>query len=68
METEVRVTVEDNGQGFDTANLDLEKTVGLKVIKERVEMLGGRFELHSQIGGGTQVIFVVPAAILVSNE
>lgn len=68
METEVRVTVEDNGQGFDTASLDFDKAVGLKVIKERIEMLGGRFELHSQIGGGTQVSFVVPASVLVFNE
>jgi two-component system sensor histidine kinase DegS len=67
-ETDVRVSVEDNGRGFDTDSQEQEKGLGLKVIQERIEMLGGKFELESQIGGGTRVSFQVPAAILAFNE
>jgi two-component system sensor histidine kinase DegS len=68
LETDVRVSVEDNGRGFDTDNLDVDKGMGLKVVKERVEMLGGKFDVQSQIGGGTRVNFQVPAVILAFNE
>ena len=61
MDTEVRVVVEDNGGGFDTGGLEREQGMGLKVIKERMEMIGGSFELDSQVGGGTRVQFLVAA-------
>lgn len=67
LESDVRITVEDNGRGFNTDNLE-EKGVGLKVVKDRVEMLGGKFEILSQIGGGTRVNFQVPATISLFNE
>jgi two-component system sensor histidine kinase DegS len=68
LETDVRIVVEDNGSGFNTTNLEEEKGMGLKVIKDRVEMLGGKFGIESQIGGGTRVSFQVPAAIIIFNE
>lgn len=68
LETDVRISVEDDGSGFNTDSLEEEKGMGLKVIKERVEMLGGKFGVESQIGGGTRVNFQVPAAILIFNE
>jgi len=68
LDTVVRISVEDNGRGFNTDNLNDEKGMGLKVVKERVEMLGGKFDIQSQIGGGTQVNFEVPAAISEFNE
>ena len=61
MDTEVRVVVEDNGSGFDPGGLEREQGMGLKVIKERMEMIGGSFELDSQVGGGTRVQFLVAA-------
>jgi len=33
----------------------------LNLIRDRVEMLGGTFELDSVIGKGTRVTFTVPA-------
>jgi two-component system, NarL family, sensor histidine kinase DegS len=57
----VRIDVEDNGRGFDTQSLEQEAGMGLKVIKDRVEMLGGYFELDSIAGQGTRVNFQVPA-------
>jgi len=57
---DVRVTVEDNGKGFD-ANLALEHGMGVKIIRERVEMLNGRMEVDSVIGQGSRIAFQIPA-------
>jgi two-component system, NarL family, sensor histidine kinase DegS len=57
---EVRVAVEDNGKGFD-ANIGLEHGMGIKLIRERVEMLNGKFDVDSVIGQGTRITFQIPA-------
>lgn len=57
----VRVSVEDNGKGFDSDVVQQGNSLGLKLIKERAEMLGGTFELDSVVGSGTRVSFGVPA-------
>lgn len=57
----IRVTVDDNGKGVDTEILEQGNSLGLKLIKERTEMLGGAFEIDSAIGKGTRVGFSVPA-------
>jgi signal transduction histidine kinase len=36
-------------------------TLGLNLIRDRVEMLGGTFGLDSIMGKGTKVIFSIPA-------
>ena len=60
-EDRVRVTVEDNGKGFDPDSLQQSPSLGLKLIRERAEMLGGNFELESAVGRGTRITFGVPA-------
>ena len=60
----VMVLVEDDGKGFEIQNLEQEQGMGLKLIKERVEMISGEFDLASQIGEGTRVSFKVPDSIL----
>ncbi len=58
----VRVSVDDNGKGLDTEAVQQGNSLGLKLIKERSEMLGGSFEIDSAAGKGTRVTFsVVPA-------
>ncbi len=57
----VKVSVDDNGKGFDTDTLSQSNSLGLKLIRERVEMLGGNFELDSVPGKGTRITFSVPA-------
>ena len=61
-EVAVRVSVEDNGRGFDIETLEEKGGMGLKVIRDRVEMLGGTMDIHSVIGQGTHVSFQIPAA------
>jgi two-component system sensor histidine kinase DegS len=56
----VRVSVEDNGKGFDTDAVQQGASLGLKLIRERAEMLGGNFELDSAIGRGARISFAVP--------
>lgn len=57
----VRVSVDDNGRGFDPEAVQQGTSLGLKLIRERAEMLGGNFEVDSAIGRGTRISFAVPA-------
>jgi two-component system, NarL family, sensor histidine kinase DegS len=57
----VKTSVEDNGKGFDTEVLQQNTNLGLRLIKDRVEMLGGTFDISSEIGNGSSVSFIVPA-------
>lgn len=57
----VRVTVDDNGKGFSPEIITESSSLGLKLIRERTEMLGGSFEVDSAAGKGSRIIFSVPA-------
>ncbi|MCC7118238.1 MAG: sensor histidine kinase [Anaerolineales bacterium] len=57
----IRVSVDDNGKGFDPEILKQENNLGLKIIRERAEMLGGSFEIDSMAGSGARITFSVPA-------
>lgn len=57
----VRVSVDDNGKGFDPDSLQQGNSLGMRLIRERAEMLGGSFEVDSNIGKGTRISFTVPA-------
>jgi two-component system sensor histidine kinase DegS len=59
----VSITVEDNGKGFDVDAALEGSGTGLKVIKERVEMLGGFMEMSSVVGQGSRMIFQIPAGV-----
>jgi len=55
------VSVDDNGRGFDPESLQQSNSLGLKLIRERAEMLGGNFEVDSALGRGSRISFAVPA-------
>jgi len=57
----LRVNVDDNGKGLDADVIQQGNSLGLKLIKERAEMLGGSFEIDSAPGKGTRITFSVPA-------
>ena len=57
----IRVSVDDNGKGFDPDVILQENSLGLKLIRERTEMLGGSFEIDSAVGKGARILFAVPA-------
>ncbi len=50
------VTVEDDGKGFDTALLNTSKGIGWDNIKNRVEFLKGKLDVHSAPDKGTSVL------------
>jgi signal transduction histidine kinase len=56
----VNLNVADDGQGFDAQLPRTGKHVGLWSMRERVEQLGGQFEVHSAPDQGTTVTTVVP--------
>jgi signal transduction histidine kinase len=51
------VTVEDDGQGFDTGILQKAKGMGWSNIQNRIEFLKGRLDVRSENGKGTSVHF-----------
>jgi two-component system, NarL family, sensor histidine kinase DegS len=57
----VRVTVDDNGKGFDPEVVQGGNSLGLKLIRERTEMLGGSFEIDAAMGKGARIVFSIPA-------
>ena len=56
---QLRVIIADDGQGF-TPNSGKAQTLGLTSMRERIEALGGSFEVNSQPGSGTQVTATIP--------
>ncbi|MGN6371303.1 MAG: ATP-binding protein [Phycisphaerae bacterium] len=58
----VRVVVDDDGCGFDTASAATQATrgLGLASIKERITSLGGKVDIESSAGKGTRVIVELP--------
>ena len=61
MENEIiRVSVDDNGKGFDPESVLGGKSLGLKLIRERAEMLGGKFDIDSAAGKGARISFSIP--------
>ena len=53
--------VDDNGKGFAPEILQQANSLGLGLIRERVEMLGGSSDLTTMAGKGTRVTFSLPA-------
>lgn len=58
--TDYHITVEDDGNGFDTKNKNLLQSAGLHNINSRVEFLKGILNIHSEIDLGTSVEFQFP--------
>ena len=66
-----QVIIQDNGRGFDVAAAEnnwetqrLGRGNGLKNLRQRLEKIGGRCEIKSETGSGTEIKFFVsvPAA------
>jgi len=58
------LTIEDNGQGFDVKTRELalgnEKRMGLRSMKERVNLLGGQITINSRSMQGTKILIKIP--------
>lgn len=59
-----RVAISDDGTGFSVGSLtaDSRRHFGLRTMRERLEGVGGRLEITSAPGQGTQVVARIPLA------
>jgi signal transduction histidine kinase len=53
-ENSADLTVSDNGSGFDIQAVS-PKSLGLRIMRERVEAVGAKLKIESQAGQGTKV-------------
>ncbi len=62
MDNSVKLSVKDNGVGFNLEKnkARIRKGIGLKLIKERVLSLEGSFKVESTPGKGTELIVEIP--------
>jgi nitrate/nitrite-specific signal transduction histidine kinase len=62
---QIRISIEDHGQGFlpDQVHSEAGQHIGLQIMRERAESIGGSLELDSQPGQGTRVNVQIPAAM-----
>ncbi|MEI2737939.1 MAG: PAS domain S-box protein [Chitinophagaceae bacterium] len=56
----ILLSIADNGKGFDKQKVADKRTFGILGMKERIVMIGGRYEIRSHPGKGTEVIVQVP--------
>jgi signal transduction histidine kinase len=59
----VLVRVADDGCGFSVDELSNANRLGFTSMRERAELAGGWFRLHSKPGAGTTVEFWLPGRI-----
>jgi PAS domain S-box-containing protein len=57
---EILLTITDDGKGFDLNKIGYKKTLGILGMKERCQMMGGKFEILSKQGQGTSVHITIP--------
>lgn len=64
---ELRVTIEDDGKGFDTEIINKMETVkenysgfGLSIMHERVFLLSGQIDIYSELQKGTKILVKIP--------
>lgn len=58
----LRITVTDNGKGFDVSHLSESDCLGLAGMRERAGLAGGSLEIESSPGKGTQVRCRLPVS------
>ena len=61
-EHQVRISIEDDGRGFDPANYSGEGSehFGLQIMRERAASVGGTLQIDSNYAAGTRVVLQVP--------
>jgi signal transduction histidine kinase len=56
----VILEIRDNGKGISDEQIANSNSLGLLGMKERINLLGGRFAIHGQEGKGTTVVVQMP--------
>lgn len=63
IDTNLLITIEDNGVGFNAENTALKKGVGLDLIKTQIKNLNGHIQITSIENKGTSIEISVPVII-----
>jgi PAS domain S-box-containing protein len=58
----LELQITDNGNGFNLADIENKKTLGLLGMRERTVLMGGKYEISGEPGVGTSVRISVPLA------
>ncbi|MGA8596597.1 MAG: two-component regulator propeller domain-containing protein [Bryobacteraceae bacterium] len=62
----LRLRIRDDGKGIDPSVLDSERTAGhwgLRGMRERAKVVGGKLDVWSKLDSGTEVEFTVPGSV-----
>ncbi len=51
----LKITLRDNGIGFDSSKIDKSSGSGLRNMQHRAEMIGASFKINSHVGKGTTI-------------
>jgi signal transduction histidine kinase len=57
---QLQFEIRDNGQGFNTSKRSIDAGIGLKNMRDRIDLLGGKFHLDSAPGRGTLISATIP--------
>jgi len=60
-EGEVKLSIADDGRGFDAVQPKFNSGLGLISMQERARVAGGHFSIDSRLGAGTRIQITVPA-------
>jgi len=63
LKTGIKLTIIDNGKGFDTERkpgLTLKNDLALIGMRERAHQIGGELQIKSELGKGTAITVIVP--------
>jgi two-component system nitrate/nitrite sensor histidine kinase NarX len=63
----IKLSVRDNGQGFDPQDVQEESQFGLQIMRERAARVGGTLQVHTTPGSGTQIIATFPVETAVTQ-
>ena len=57
---QLRLTIRDNGIGFDPESATQGEGLGLVAMRERIALINGTFQLDAKYGAGTKIRVLVP--------
>lgn len=66
--SEIQLIVSDSGKGFDVAEAERGKGLGLTSMRERVRLVNGRITIASKLMGGTRVEVHLPFKSVANSQ
>lgn len=56
----IKVEIKDNGKGFNVTEMENSSGLGLKLVRERAQLLNGSLEINSSENEGTRILLSIP--------